>query len=514
MQFSQFTSKQLTNKLPKSEIYFLQNKFNTFNALATHSLKEPQSTELWHGVRLIKKEKLPVFTAPFEIDIHDVELKTKKISCVLNSRNIVVSTEELPAQLTGTVLRLAAKERLQANGIWMPNQEMEMQLHPLKESGQNRLYNITLVPSQDIQAIMELHSLKGISLEGIMTLVHCVSGLVSTLFSEPAMVLYCEQNYLQLMAVGNKMVYFLQILPYEMEDTLPMFMLNQAMEIAKINVKRLYGLDIPRVLALGPKYHLCPSAINEIELLQPDWQSILTVPSNEHVTRFPGLYGAYFADSSLNFIPKTWQYAITLQKLGKIATVLAGILTFGIGGYGAYLYQINQHKKMEYENLFHSISTRQAAIAAHLPPDTTKAELETWLTLQKAANERPRLDDMLARIAKALEPEVTVVTLNISTMPQVQSTVTSAANKPSVPADQQTKTAQNMPIGPFQISLQMESKGSFEETRLRINSTLSKLCSNFQLSEPNLQYDETQKICTVTCNMTPKPLPTITEVQS
>lgn len=508
------TSKPFKTTLPKSELYFLQNKPDDLTKLAAPSLKETQSTNfIWNGIGLVKRDKLPVFTAPFEIDIHDVALKTKKISCVLDSRNVLITTEEFPSQLTGTVLKLAAKERLQANGLWIKDQEMEMRLQPLNASGQNRLYNITLIPSQEIQAIMELQGVNNISL--IVPLVHSVSSLISTLLSEPVMVLYCKRNYLKLMAVGNKMVYFLQIIPYESEDTLPLFVLNQAIDIAKINIKRLYGLDIQHILPLGPRYDICLSEnINDMPLLKPEWEKILTAPSYEDVSRFPGLYGAYFIDNSLNLIPKSWQYALTIQKLGKITTILAGILAVGIGGYGAYLYNLNQHQTMEYQRLYHAISTRQAAIAANLPLDTTKAELENWLSLKKAATERPRLDDILARIAEALEPDVSVVTLNISAMPQGQIETTPAANKPSGPAEQQFQNTQSLPTGPFQISIQMESKGTFEDTRVRINNSLTNLCKNFQLNKPDWQYDETRKVCTVTCNMTPKSFQSTVEVQS
>ncbi len=515
MPFNTSTSKQFKTTLPESNLYFLQNTPDALTKPAAPSLKETQSANfIWNGVGLINSGKLPVFTAPFEIDIHNVALKTKKISCILDSRHVITATEELPSQLKGTVLQLAAKERLQANGHWIEGQEMEMHLQPLNEMGQNRLYNITLIPSQEIQGILELQGLNNISFNGIFTLIHCVSSLISTLLSEPVIVLYCERNYLKLMAIGNKMVYFLQIIPYESEDTLPMFMLNQAIDIAKKNVKKLYGLDIQHVMPIGPRYDICISEnINDMPLLKPEWEKILTAPSYEDVTRFPGLYGTYFIDNSLNLMPKSWRYGLIIQKLSKITTMLSGILAIGIGGYGAYLYHLNHNQQMEYQRLYHAISTRQAAIAANLPINITKAELENWLSLKKAATERPRLDDILARIAEALEPDVSVVTLHISAMPQGQIATTPAANKPSGPAEQQFKNTQNLPTGPFQISIQMESKGTFEDTRVRINNSLTTLCKNFQLSEPDWQYDETRQVCILTCNMTTKSVQSTAKAQ-
>ncbi|MEZ0329569.1 MAG: hypothetical protein ABWK15_08480 [Dissulfuribacterales bacterium] len=504
---------------PMADLYFLQNQVESLSGpAATFGQASPStSTDIWSGIALMTKENRPVFTAPFQIDIRDPFMKkrTKRVCCILDTRNMVVATEEFPSQLTGDVLQLSIKERLQANGLWVQGQEMEMRLHSIQENGPNRLYNISLTASSDIQGIMDTLCLQGISLKGILSLAHSVSGLVSTLLNEPAMVLYCGPNLLQLMATGDKMVYSMQFFPYEAENTLPVFILNQAMEIVKMNVKRLYGLDIKNLVAVGPRYDICPSIINGIELVQPDWQRILTSPSNEEVTRFPGLYGAYFANSNFDFLPKEWRYAMTLQKFGMAATLAAGILAAGLGGYGAYLYKLNQDQTMEYQRLFNSISVRQAAIAANLPPETTKKELETWLELRSTAIERPRLDTMLAYMAEALEPEVSVVTLNISA--QAQTSGQNPTPIPKTPPGQTDNTGQSvqaLPTGPFHISIVMESKGTFEETRLRINRSLSNLCSNFQLDEPNWQYDETQQLCTVTCRMTPKTPKTIPGVQS
>lgn len=511
--------KQQTDALPRADLYFLQNQPRSLGGPATAFGQATASTpaDIWNGVALIKKGKRPVFSAPFQIDIRNPSLKklTKKVFCVLDTRNTVVATEEFPSQLAGDVLYLSVKERLQANGLWVPEQEMEMRLHSVQEKGQNRLYNISLVSSFDIQDILDTHYLQTISIEGILNLAHAISGLVSTLLNEPAMVLYCGPNLLQLMATGDKMVYSMQFFPYEAEDTLPVFMLNQAMEILKINVKRLYGLDIKHLLALGPRYDICPSILNNSELLQPDWQQILTAPSNEDVTRFPGLYGAYFADNSFDLLPKAWRYAMLLQKLGMAATITAGVLAVGLGGYGAYLYKLNENQTMEYQRLFNSISVRQAAVAANLPPETTQKELETWLELRRAATERPRLDTILAYLAESLEPEVSVTTLDISTQPQA-----SGQDPTHIPetAPEQTgdtgQSTQTLPTGPFHIYIVMESKGAFEETRLRINRSLSNMCSYFQLNEPDWKYDETQQRCTVTCNMTPKALKTIPGSQS
>lgn len=497
-------SKKTSTAPPKADIYFLQNKPPASAALPAASPKETgRSAFIWHGIGLIKGGTLPVFSAPFDININDIQLKklTKKICCVIDSRDAVIATEEFPTQLSGSVLQMAVREHLQANGLWIPGQEMKLHLKHVKESGQNRLYNITIIPSQEIDGILEHPNLQAISLDGILDIAHCVSGLISALLSEPAIVLYCDHNHLRLMAVGNNMVYFLQILPYEISDMLPAFMLNQAMEIAKINIQRLYGLEIKHVLALGPRYDICPPVINEIELFKPDWQKVLTAPSYEDVTRFPGLYGAYFADRSVDFMPKSWRYAVTVQKIGMVATLVAAVLAVGMGGYGAYLYKLNQDQTIEYQNLFNALSVRQAAISAKLPPDTTKTELENWLKLQQAAFERPRLDEILAYIADAMEPDISLVALSISAMPQGQTQAPPGANQPS---SQQVTGIQNLPTGPFQITLQLESKGTFEDTRVRINSTLSRLCSRFQLEEPEWQYDENKQLCAVTCRMTPK----------
>lgn len=518
--FGTITSqKQNADTPPMADLYFLQNRPGSLAGPAAAFGQATASTpaDIWSGIALMGKGGRPVFSAPFDINLRDTSLKkrTKRVRCCLDTRNTVVATEEFPSQLTGEVLRMSIKERLQANGLWLPGQEMEMHLHPIQENGPNRLYNICLTAFADIQGVMDTPCLQGIALEGILNLAHAVSGLVSTLLNEPAVVLYCGQNLLQLMATGNKMVYSIQFFPYEAGDTLPEFMLNQAIEILKINVKRLYGLELKHLLAVGPRYDICPSIISGMELLQPDWQQILTAPSNEDVTRFPGLYGAYFADTSFDLLPKGWRSAMTLQKFGMAATLVAGVLAAGLGGYGAYLYKLNQDQTLEYHRLFNSISVRQAAIAANLPPETTKRELETWLALRQAATERPRLDTMLAHMAEALEPEVSVVTLNISAQPQAGAQ--NPALTPQTPLGQTGDTgqsAQALPTGQFNISIVMESKGSFEETRLRINRSLSNLCSYFQLDEPNWQYDETKQVCTVTCRMTPKAPKTISGAQS
>jgi hypothetical protein len=360
---------------------------------------------------LEKKEGVPLFFSPM-IEHSDLPYGCRgNISLCFVPQEYYLYTDQFP-KLKPELLALQVDKRFKDQGLTM---ESEGFVHRTREiDGNTGTMNSLFIRQQTLEDLYRLIlPWKGVKQLRLVPLAAAIAGLIQRLTERAVIVLFLGKETSQVLVVQNGAPLYSQALSQVSEGRVEESLIAHAIDFAKHSVRRQHSIDISQVVRLGP----CRGNLNldelHIEEWQPDFRPVCRSQSPEEALLYPGVYGAAFADSAYDFLPKEFASSWKIQRFSKMTTSIAALLAVGLFGSLVYLQPMVSQLQTQYQTLLAELAEGQKKINQRMPESGALDNFDRLVNIRSGMDKDYRLDILIRQISVSLPAQVHITSLEV-----------------------------------------------------------------------------------------------------
>ncbi len=447
-----------------------------------------------------------------------IEMKSIKKNCKgklffsFTPEDYYLFTDQFP-ELKPELLDLQIKRRFADQGLSADPADL---IHTSRKIPDKRSdYNAIFLPQKELlENLNQLSKMAGTTQCKLVPAAAAISGLIKTITDKAVLVLFTGTESSQVLIVKNGIPLYSQALAQTSSGGVEQELIPNAIDFARINVRKEHGVDQFEILVLGPLRDTIQLNSLGIEQWQPDFSSRIQTAEADDVYYYPHLFGAFFADSDYSFLPDSFSRIWKLQRISKslaFCAIVGALLMFA-----GWLYCQPKITRLKTEYLYTlvEVEKQQQDITRKIPPQEDLNNIERLFEIRNNAEKDFRLDQLVTMLAEALPSEVFITDLIMKRQDRETSdtamdpgAISDPVADPNDSSDSMMAESLSFPETlqpkPFTISLRCSSKGSYTDVTTRFKKAATALNNLFSVADYTWNYQEQNQTGILQCELTP-----------
>ncbi|MFT5700354.1 MAG: hypothetical protein ACI8ZB_003228 [Desulforhopalus sp.] len=420
-------------------------------------------------------------------------------------------TDTFP-KLKPELLALQIKKRFTDLGIAMDTTSLLHKSSTLPGKG-NSINSVFIHEEDLINNLPQISSLTGIKTCQMVPTAVAIAGLIRTVTDKAVLIFLIGLRFSQVLVVKNGIPIYNQSLAQTSDGQVEEALIPNAVDFARVTLRKDHGIDDFNILCLGQGRKTIDLKNLDIEEWQPDFSKAIKTPEQTDILRYPHLFGAYFANSDYNFIPKDFAKIWQVQSITRMAAIVAGIAAVTLLAGWLYYQPLIKEQRNTYQTITTELELQRGAIADRMPQNTILNNFERLVNIRTKAQEDFRLDTLAKQLSEALPQKVRITELKLQRQALAEvETLSMPSQAEPVPGDSETPgTSEELSIPEkiqtkgFTLSLTCISEGSYTEVTTRFEKTALALNETFGVTDLTWNYRETDRTGIIHCNLFPQP---------
>ncbi len=441
------------------------------------------------AARVIRPGNRPVFGPVEPIKPAQFTQKTKLTLSII-SRQIYVIREQF-LNVKPDILSMQVDDRIKKLGVFSGSEGLVTQYKIIEKTPNSLLLSIIVLPSAELdEHLLSMHQFQPPRITKLCTQPASLAGLIGSLTDEPVLSMIIGDQELYILVSQRKIPFYTQLVPLESNSRQNLSMAFQNIELTRLNIKRLFGIEIKKVIALGPRRNLYPEIVEDATLWNPDWDKVLGTARDKDLLEHPCLFGGYFADKAFDLVPWSHRMAWVIQDAMVMMSggLLGGAICLG-------LLTINTHSKAQ--RLDRVLDQKLAMVKAEVKrvegimPFGKEAEIANKLfELKSQTEQQPRIDEILKALSVSIPKGVYLLNMDVSREPATDPNPRPVQATALTEKSRKEDDPEHILNQKIVVSVKLVTNRGFSQTKRLFEDTLSALESFFVLKNVKWIYSE------------------------
>jgi hypothetical protein len=460
---------------------------------------EKDTSGRWRKVRVSGKKK-PVFSTVETLeDISSIDKATAYIS--IKTSQYTIAREFFP-KLSADILEIQIKDKLKQLAFWGDVADMKISWKKISESDKRVELAVIACPFREINDIIDLLTDKSVKIHRITHFAVSVANIVGMATDDPVLAVIFDQGVLQILGIQNKIPFYHQLVPMEMDLVFDQANIKQSVELAKNSLNRIYGTKISGIMLFGENYNILEEVLVEQEKIDVKWENILICNNIDELKKYPALFGVYFTDKSHNMLTQSVIISYFIDDLINLSGYISIAACIFLMLFIYKLYTENKFLKSEFNRISSKIKTNVSELSTKYPVQEEKENIEKFVGVFEKYKEQQRLDNLIIQIAQSLPPDVIVksLSMNFPMLNEQSQPITVSSGKWS------DELQANLGH-PYSLDITLATKGSYANSLRELNKTKGNLTEIFFLENAVINYEEKKSEGTLKCLLKSKKPP-------
>ena len=425
--------------------------------------------------------------------------------------DLYLMTEQFP-DLKPELLSLQINKRFNDLGLAIDGGAY---VHRRRRSALNSETNCVFVRQDFLDELYEqIRVWQGVKSLRLVPVAAAIAGLLQKITEKAIIVLLLGRQTSQVLVVKDGSPLYSQALTQAGDGIVDESLVLHALDFARMSVRKSHDVDEFFVTRFGPFRNNLDLTELGVTEWTPDFSQVCGAASPEDVFRFPGIYGAAFADSSYDFLPGGYALSWKMQRASKVitaATAILGCILFG--GWLSLQPELKQ-LKLQYLSLSSSLAGDQRRIAAAIPESAVLDNFDRLVNIRARSAQDVRLDILARKISLALPAQVRVTSLNVSRIKQAEGEESALQPPPDVSdaanglpldivVDEALSVPERLQRQNAEVTLAAVSTGTHDEITSRFENAIAGINRLFDVQDLNWTYRESDQTGILRCQFLP-----------